>query len=103
MRLILCLLSLFLITSCATSKSMIGPNGEIVHMLNCSGTALTWSNCYEKASQICGTSGYLIYGSAGDTSTMMTANQFGAVATPIITREMMIQCKDTIVEIAPTE
>lgn len=79
---------------CAVSKQMIGPNGEIIHSINCSGTALTMGDCLAKAGQICGSAGYEIIG--GDQLNhgyFAAPTNIGPIVAPMIQRELIIRCK----------
>lgn len=82
-----------LLSACAMSKTITGPNGEIMHHVSCSGSVLTWADCYEKAGKLC-PQGYAVENAVGqDHGTTATFNQFGFYAGPIITRELLIICK----------
>lgn len=60
MRLILILILCFIMVGCASSKKIYTQDGEPGFALNCSGTARSWDDCYEKAGKLCGTRGYTI-------------------------------------------
>lgn len=81
------------LTACTVSKQITGPDGETLHHVNCSGTMLSWADCYEKAGELC-PHGYevqnVIGQNAGSTASF---NQFGFYSSPIITREIFITCK----------
>lgn len=90
------ILLVFVVSSlgCATAKTVIGPHGKEMHTLNCSGIALSWGSCLEKAGQICGANGYdIIAGGGANYGTSVTATTHGLFASPVIYREMVIQCK----------
>lgn len=94
MRIIILLLFVVLALGCASAKTIIGPDGKEMHTLDCSGTARTWGACFEKAGQICGANGYIVVAGGGaNHGTSMSATQYGLFAMPIVTREMIIQCK----------
>lgn len=87
------LLSFLLLSACTTSKTVTGPNGEILHHVNCSGSVLTWADCYEKAGKLC-PQGYTVENVVGQNyGTTATFNRFGFYASPIISRELFIICK----------
>mgnify|MGYP001770497693 CR=1 FL=1 len=56
--LILVSLIIVLISGCATATKTFTSDGKQGYSINCSGTALNWGMCYEKAGQLCGTKGY---------------------------------------------
>lgn len=88
---------LILLTSgCATSKQISGPNGEVLHSIDCSGYYNNIGTCLEKAGKICGSRGYdIIIGGAENHGTGMSAGQFGLFASPMVSREIIIRCKNT--------
>lgn len=81
------------VVGCAVSSRVYTQDGSEGHMINCSGSALTWGECYEKAGKICGTAGYDILEKTGDTGGAITANQFGLYGSSTITRTMIIKCR----------
>lgn len=93
MKRIFALISIVGIASCATSKTVHLPSGEKGHSLNCSGTALTWGNCYEKAGKLCGEAGYDIVSKSGDQGSTVAANQYGLYGGSVINRSMLVKCK----------
>jgi hypothetical protein len=87
---ILAALSLF---GCATSTQTYAPDGGQAHSINCSGAALTWGMCYEKAGSICKERGYDVVGGGSDANGIVTANNGSAVGVRGSTRSMVIKCK----------
>lgn len=92
MRISIIILVALTLTACATAKETYTPSGEKGYTINCSGTAANWGMCSQKAGELCGPAGYTVFNQSGDESTMVTANQFGAYATPVVNRSMVIQC-----------
>ena len=94
---LLCLAWLILLVSgCATSKQISGPNGEVLHSIDCSGYYSNIGTCLDKAGKICGPRGYdILMGGTENQGTMMSSGQFGLYAAPMITREIIIRCKNT--------
>ncbi|QKS26599.1 hypothetical protein FX987_04408 [Vreelandella titanicae] len=92
MRLSIIALAAFTLTACATAKETYTPSGEKGYTIDCSGSAGNWGMCTQKAGELCGSSGYTILGQVGDQSTMVTSNQYGTYATPVMNRSMVIQC-----------
>lgn len=87
---ILCTLAL---SACATAKKTYTPDGREGFAINCSGQALSWGKCYQKAGEICGTKGYDIISRSGDQGSTVAANQFGLYGGSVITRDLVIACK----------
>lgn len=86
-----------LLAGCATSSKTYGPNGEVAYSIGCSGAALSWGLCMEKAGEICGEKGYNIISSSGEmgsvaagTATKQNASFFGSST---VSRSMVISCK----------
>lgn len=90
------LLSFCVIASgCATQKEIYLPDGRQGHSINCSGGALSWELCYEKAGQVCQTSGYDIIAKDGEQGSTVSGTQFGVFGTTTHNRTMVIACRKT--------
>lgn len=87
----LAVIALFL-SGCAVSKQTYGPDGSTTHSINCSGTALTWGACYEKAGELCGAAGYTVITSSQDQGASAVATNAGFFASSIMNRTMMVKC-----------
>lgn len=87
------LVVVFLIGGCATSKQIYTADGQQGYSINCSGSALNWGMCYEKAGELCGENGYEVLEKSSDQGAMATGTQYGLVAGSIINRSMIIKCK----------
>lgn len=81
------------LSSCATHKPIYLPDGRQGYSVNCSGSALSWDLCYQKAGEICKTNGYNIIAKDGEESSMVTSSQYGTYGTPIINRSLVIACR----------
>jgi uncharacterized protein YceK len=57
-KVVVVFLIILFIESCATASRTYLPSGEEGYSVTCSGTALTWGNCYQKAGELCGSRGY---------------------------------------------
>lgn len=87
---------ILLVSGCATSKQISGPNGEVLHSIDCTGYYSNMGTCLEKAGKICGSRGYdILIGGAENHGTGISAGQFGLFAAPIVSREIIIRCKST--------
>lgn len=88
----LCCAGLFI--GCARASHTYTADGQEGFCIDCSGTALTWGDCYKKAGEICQGSGYEILEKVGDNSSMISGSpQFGLFGGNITTRSMIIKCK----------
>ena len=83
-----------IVASCATSKETFMPDGAKGHSINCSGTALNWGMCYEKAGEICGAKGYDVIAGGSDQGVIVAGNQYGLYGGSVMNRSMLIKCKN---------
>lgn len=88
------LLIAVLLGGCATAKKTYTSDGKEGYSITCSGSALNWGMCYEKAGEICGSKGYKVLEKSGDQGTMLYGNQFGLYGGSVINRNMIIKCKE---------
>jgi hypothetical protein len=82
-----------LVAGCATTKTTHLPDGGVGHSINCSGGALTWGACYEKAGDICKERGYTVIAGGSDQVTSVGGSQYGFFGGSTMTRSMLIKCK----------
>jgi len=93
-RAILILSIVAFISGCATASKTYTSDGKEGYVINCSGSALNWGMCYEKAGKLCGTKGYEVLEKSGDTGAMVTVGQYGLYGGSVINRSIIIKCKD---------
>ena len=93
-RLLIFTIFMMLVYGCATSRQTYTPDGQKGYIIECSGTALNWGMCYEKAGNICGEKGYVVLEKSGDKGTLISGNQYGLYGGSVINRSMIIKCKD---------
>ena len=93
-KLILLVFFCFIFGGCATAKKTYTSDGEEGYVITCSGTALNWGMCYEKAGKLCGTKGYEVLEKSGDKGALVTAGQNSLFGGSVINRSMIIKCKD---------
>jgi|BarGraIncu01121A_1022015.scaffolds.fasta_scaffold200349_1 hypothetical protein len=79
-----------LICGCTSVKKVYTSEGKEAYSLNCSGSALSWSNCYERAEDLCGTKGYVVLNKNEESKFMQMGTQ-GVIWTE---RTMVIQCNE---------
>ncbi len=82
------------LSGCATASKTYTPDGSEGYIINCSGSALNWGMCYEKAGEICGPKGYEVVEKSGDTGSIVSGNQFGVYGGSIVNRTMIIKCNE---------
>jgi len=87
-----------LLQGCATSSDVYLADGSKGHNIQCGGTVMNFSDCLEKAGEICGEKGYLVVNREGSASPFSTASGgsggFSGVSGGLITRSLFIKCKD---------
>lgn len=91
---IMLLLFALILNSCATSSKTFTAEGKEGYSITCSGSALNWGMCYEKAGNICGSKGYEVLEKSGDQGAVLSGNQYGLYAGSVINRSMIIKCKE---------
>ena len=93
MRIFVIIALFSLISGCATASKTYTADGEQGYNITCSGSALNWGMCYEKAGAICGEKGFVILEKSGDQGALVSGNQFGLYGGSVINRNMIIKCK----------
>lgn len=78
---------------CATVKTTYTADGRQGHSINCSGGALNWGACYEKAGELCGERGYDILQRSGDQQGSVAGTQMGLFGSVNQTRSLLVACK----------
>ena len=80
-------------SGCAVSRQVVMPSGQHGYTINCSGAAMTWANCYEKAGDTC-PQGYDVAEKSDEHGgPVVAANRYGLFGAPVMDRTMLIQCK----------
>jgi hypothetical protein len=92
-KVVVVFLIILFIEGCATASKTYLPSGEEGYSVTCSGTALTWGNCYQKAGELCGSRGYDVISRSDDQGAAVVANQYGLYGGSTIQRNMLIKCK----------
>lgn len=94
-----------MLQSCVTSREVFLADGTKGHNVNCSGSGMNYSNCLEKAGEICGARGYQLLNQQGGVVPFSQAiREFGAnpqstsigyltQSGSIVTRNLFIKCK----------
>lgn len=93
MKTIIAAAVLLSLAGCATSSKTYGPDGREAYTINCSGGALNWGQCYEKAGSICGARGYDILNKDTDGNSSIGATQHGLYGSASNSRSLVISCK----------
>lgn len=90
---------------CATSSEVFLADGSKGYNINCGGAVMNYSDCLEKAGEICGERGYLVVNQQGEVVPFSTATGsvtangqsasggYYAQSGAIVTRNLFIKCK----------
>ncbi|MNT24465.1 hypothetical protein D3C72_1599390 [compost metagenome] len=81
------------LSACATSSKTFGPDGQEAYSIGCSGGALSWGACYEKAGELCGAKGYNILSRNGEGGFAAGGGNGSFFAGTTSSRSMVISCK----------
>lgn len=83
------LLSVLLLSGCATVNETYNEQGVKSYALNCSGTARGWDKCLSKAGNICKAKGFYIHSVNGEPYTV----SLESMTTSSTNRSMVVSCK----------
>lgn len=81
------------LSGCATASKTFTADGKEGYNINCSGSAMNWGMCYERAGDLCGEKGFEILEKSGDSGSVATYGQYGFFAGSVHNRSMIIKCK----------
>ena len=93
-KLLVILFFVSIIGGCATAKQTYTSDGKKGYVIDCSGGALNWGMCYEKAGEICGAKGYVVLEKSSEKGVVISGSQFGLYGGSVLYRSMVIKCKD---------
>lgn len=80
--------------ACTTSRQIVLPSGQPGYTVDCSGTNLSWSHCYRKASRVCD-HGYVISQKInGHGGHPVVGDLFGLMGGSVSDRSLLIQCRE---------
>jgi len=81
------------LAGCAASHNTVMPDGRAGLSINCSGAAMSWNQCYEKAGKEC-PHGYDIVSKDGDVGNgMIGASNAGLFGASGNSRALLVACK----------
>ena len=81
------------LAGCAFSHQTYAPDGRAAYSINCSGAALSWGACYEKAGSICRGAGYDVLAGGSERGAAIGGGSYGFFGGTTVTRSMLIACK----------
>lgn len=84
----------FMLASCTTWQPVVLPSGQHGFTVDCSGTNLTWSHCFQKAGRAC-PQGYDVAEKLDKHGGKVAAGDlYGLLGGSVVDRSMLIHCKD---------
>lgn len=90
-------LVVLMLAGCARSSQVYLPDGGDGYALSCGGQLSSWSACYSKAGELCGTRGYTVVHQDGEMGSVIgaTANRYNSrlYGSTTFNRTMTVQCK----------
>ncbi len=89
---LLSILACTLLISCTTAKEINTPSGSAGYAIKCNGKWLDWSNCYEKAGEVCGENGYTIIDERKSSNPQVYTITGRVFADNVTNRSLMIEC-----------
>lgn len=89
----LALLALLALGGCATASNTYLADGQQGLSIDCSGEAMSWGKCYEKADASCAGTGYAIVGSDGSPAVMDRDKTLGVDVGNFNSRAITVVCK----------
>lgn len=82
------------LSSCTTWKPVVLPSGQHGFTVDCSGTNLSWSHCYQKAGKAC-PHGYDITQRTGSHGgKVVPGDLFGVLGGSVQDRSLLIMCRN---------
>lgn len=79
--------------SCTTWKTVVLPSGQEGFTVDCSGTNLTWSHCYQKAGRACPQGYDITQRMDAHGGKVAPGNLFGVLGGSVQDRSLLIQCR----------
>lgn len=89
----LTLLVLLSLGGCATASNTYLSNGKQGLSIDCSGEAMSWAKCYEKADASCAGTGYEVVGTDGSPATKESDKTLGVDVGNFKARNIVVTCK----------
>ena len=89
----LTLLALLVLGGCATASSTYLVDGKQGLSIDCSGEAMSWAKCYEKAEASCAGTGYSIIATEGTPALAQSDKTLGVDVGNFKSRTIVVACK----------
>ena len=82
-----------LLAGCVSVKEVATRDGKVAHSIDCSGNTLSWSDCHEKATSICGANRYTVVSGGPQSGLGDPRAEAGLFGGTRVSRNMVVQCK----------
>ena len=93
MKTLLIVAALVSLGGCATASNTYLANGKQGLSIDCSGEAMSWAKCYEKADASCAGTGYTIIGKDGSPAVLERDKTLGVDVGNFNSRNIVVACK----------
>ncbi|NVZ99589.1 hypothetical protein [Pseudomonas gingeri] len=93
MKRLLALIAVVALGGCATASKTYLDNGRQGLAIDCSGEAMSWAKCYEKADASCAGTGYTIVGTDGTPQPAESDKTLGVDVGNFKSRTVVVVCK----------
>ena len=90
---LLCIVAVLGLAGCATAEHTTLKNGRQGLSIDCSGEAMSWASCYEKADASCAGTGYDIIGTDGTPQPKESEKTLGVDVGNYKSRSVIVVCK----------
>jgi hypothetical protein len=81
------------VASCTSVKPITTPDGRQGYAVTCSGSVLTWEDCFVQADLFCTGQSYEVYTRPSEESPLIASEPQDLRANPTTNRHMVIVCK----------
>ena len=81
------------LAGCTSAKPITTPDGRQGYTVECSGTVLTWDDCFERADDLCKGRGYDVFTRPGEESPLIASEPQHLRDNPTTNRKMVIACQ----------
>ena len=83
----------FALASCTAAKPITTPDGRQGYTVGCSGSVLSWEDCFERAAEICEGRSYDVFTRVGEEGALVAAEPQHLHDRTTPNRSMVIACK----------
>jgi hypothetical protein len=81
------------LAGCTAAKPITTPDGRQGYTVECSGSVLSWEDCFARADDLCRGRNYDVFTRAGEEGALMAAEPQQLHDSPTTTRRMVIVCQ----------